>query len=296
MRTTGSGMGCPDWPKCFGQYIPPTDISQLPANYKEVFKVAGKVIADFDAFKTWVEYINRLFGALLGVAALGALVTSLAYWKENKKITLFSALALFLILLAAWLGAKVVYSNLAVSSITIHMLVSFAIVTTIVFTILYERFATATPHTIRVPGQIRNLFVLVIALFVLQVIMGTQVREQVDDLAKTTGNANRDTWISLLTGIFQIHRTFSLVWSGLLAYLFMQVFKYYRQNTSIFRPLFLAGVVTFCAVASGAVMAYFNIPAAVQPMHLIFSALIFGLLVFSFISMMLRGRATRQAA
>src|SRR5687768_11618062 len=66
VRGTGSGLGCPDWPRCFGRWVPPMDISELPENYKEVYKISGKTIADFDPFKTWTEYINRLLGVILG--------------------------------------------------------------------------------------------------------------------------------------------------------------------------------------------------------------------------------------
>ena len=96
VRITESGMGCPDWPKCFDQYIPPTDISQLPENYqlfysskrekkikkftsfltnigleeKAILIQADKSLLyeqPFNVWNTWLEYINRLIGALAGI-------------------------------------------------------------------------------------------------------------------------------------------------------------------------------------------------------------------------------------
>ena len=63
MRASGAGMGCPDWPLCFGQWIPPTDVDQLPANYQEIYADRGYADTTFNATKTWIEYLNRLLGA-----------------------------------------------------------------------------------------------------------------------------------------------------------------------------------------------------------------------------------------
>lgn len=290
VRTTGSGMGCPDWPKCFGQYIPPTDISQLPPDYKEIYAVQGKEIADFNAFHTWTEYANRLVGAVLGIVVLALVITSLGYWKEDKRPTIFAVIIMVLVMFEAWLGAVVVASDLSPVKITTHMLGAFAIVTLLCYALVKERLKYYPPATqLKVPTNVRNLFLLIIGLFVLQVIMGTQVREEIDTFVKE--GAPRDKWISMLPGIFFIHRTFSLFWSALFIYLAMQIFRYYRQNSSIYKPAVAAGIIAIIEIVSGAVMSYFNVPQAVQPMHLLLSSIVFGLLVLSFINLVLRSKA-----
>ena len=112
VRSTGSGMGCPDWPKCFGKYVPPTDISELPEDYKTIFAVQGREIADFNAVHTWIEYINRLLGVLTGFFILITAVLSVSFWKKDKIITLLSILALIAVIFQGWLGAKVVSTDL----------------------------------------------------------------------------------------------------------------------------------------------------------------------------------------
>ncbi len=157
VRSTGSGMGCPDWPKCFGQWVPPTEASQLPANYKEVYtaqrvaknqklartlqrlgfaQVAGSIFAhptqyietDFNPVKTWIEYVNRLLGALIGVFVLLAVVFALPYWRRDRAI-FWLALASFLLTgVQGYLGSLVVSTNLLPVMVTVHMALALVIV------------------------------------------------------------------------------------------------------------------------------------------------------------------------
>ena len=86
VRATGSGMGCPDWPKCFGKWVPPTSVSELPADYKEVYAEEHHAVAEFNVWNTWTEYLNRLVGAVLGVLIFIQLIVSFKFRKEKKSI------------------------------------------------------------------------------------------------------------------------------------------------------------------------------------------------------------------
>ncbi|MGB0178382.1 MAG: COX15/CtaA family protein [Owenweeksia sp.] len=159
VRMTGSGMGCPDWPKCFGYLIPPTERSQLEWQPDHRFEEGQIIIVDeslrvaksdfttadtyqesnwepytkhnyalFNPAHTWTEYINRLVGALAGIPMFLLVVISLFHLRKNWRWFALSLGGLFLLGFEAWLGKLVVDGNLIPGSITIHMLGALAIV------------------------------------------------------------------------------------------------------------------------------------------------------------------------
>jgi cytochrome c oxidase assembly protein subunit 15 len=137
VRSSGSGMGCPDWPLCFGQVIPPLVESDLPANYQEIYAERGYADTRFNALKTWTEYLNRLLGALTGLMVLVQAVLAFLLLRTRSVSmaastssgagvsgsTAFWAalLALVLVLVQGGIGAWVVASHLQGSVVTLHL-------------------------------------------------------------------------------------------------------------------------------------------------------------------------------
>lgn len=286
VRGTGSGLGCPDWPRCFGQWVPPMDISELPANYKEVYKIAGKTIADFDPFKTWTEYINRLLGVVLGFFIVILFGMSLKMKEYERNIPWFCGGLLFLILVQGGVGALVVSTHLKPFLITIHMFLAVLLL----FGLLYLRKYCKDLEDTAIVQKIDAKGLLIARILVwttfLQVLMGTQVRQQVDHYMRDTMTATNETIIDHLGAIFYVHRTFSLVIIGLFIYLIVY-FHRTRFNRSAFFTALLGFFCVMGNVASGISLNYFNFPSNAQPPHLFFGVMTLGLLYS--LSLHLRG-------
>ncbi|MEE3080382.1 MAG: COX15/CtaA family protein [Bdellovibrionota bacterium] len=271
VRATGSGMGCPDWPKCFGQYIPPTDISQLPEDYKSKFAVAGRKVADFDVFKTWVEYINRLFGVWTGFAVLALSFFSLKYRKSHPHIFYYSQASLILVILNGWLGSKVVSTHLSPGVITAHMLLAVFLVFVLYKLKKYTSLIPRNDNTFHDLKKYRNLGLFIVGLVVVQIILGTQVREQIDYITNTEPNLSRSNWVDRLDWVFYVHRSFSIV----LILVLFKFFKELRENFSddqyVQNSIMQIALCLFAEIAAGVSLSYFSFPALAAPIHLLFA-------------------------
>jgi len=300
VRMTGSGMGCPDWPKCFGYYIPPTDIKELTWAPNREFESGQVIIKDesllvakdnfttgtdfdethwrpytkhdyaiFNPMHTWIEYLNRLSGALAGIAVFVMAIASLKFRKTSKSIPLLSWLSVFLMGFQAWLGATVVYSVLNPVKITVHMIVALVIVGVILYIIRKSETKVAVFSKDRI---FRNVLVVTLILTLIQVALGTQVRQFVDAQVKVFGYDQMRQVLENPMVNFYVHRSFSILIFCLNAFLFLRNRKLHLGFGKINWVVLLVGV----EIVSGMAMYYFDFPFGTQATHLVIASLLFG--------------------
>ncbi|MBO0948291.1 COX15/CtaA family protein [Fibrella forsythiae] len=294
VRSTGAGMGCPDWPKCFGQWVPPTDVSQLPANYQEIYSHRGYANTEFNVVKTWTEYLNRLLGALIGVLIFFTFVASaIAYWQRDRAIVGYSFLTLLLVGFQGWLGAKVVSSVLAAWLITLHMLLAIVIVGVLLYIVARTQVQSKKIQPFRLSKATSRWLLISSGLLLVQILLGTQVRETVDEVADRLGDVQRLRWVSQLDLRFYIHRSFSLVvLVSQLAWI-VPIAKAAGNSLLVKRLATAIGCLLLVEIATGVIMAYFAIPAWAQPVHLTLAVVSLGIqfvvILFSYKDMLMKG-------
>lgn len=297
VRATGSGMGCPDWPKCFGSWVPPTQEAQLPPFYRELFlekrlqknekvaqmlesigfeELAGQIRNDpqvkveepFNAVKTWIEYINRLFGVFTGLFVVGFAFTSTRFVRTIPRVTFYGWFSLFLVLFQGWLGSIVVSANLMPWIVTLHMALALLLVL-----VVFEGVRLAKGPVEDLPGFYKLWLPISISLSLVQLLMGTQVRETVDGLLIQFAG-NKASVTENLDWLFYVHRSFSILVTAVSFYLWKKAKKVY--------PIYYKGflwnlIVVGLSILTGIILYYFNLPAFAQPLHLTLASVMVGI-------------------
>ena len=299
VRLTGSGMGCPDWPKCFGYYIPPTELKELLFTPGKEYDKGQVIIKDetllvakndfvannnfeksnwekytkheyaiFNPLHTWIEYINRLLGALAGIACFVTFIISFSYWKEKKMYLFISFFICILMGFQAWLGKTVVDSVLSPIKITTHMLVALLIISFqiyLIYAVQNKKIAILKEHTFY------KVLIFASVLTLIQIIIGTSVREHVDVIAET--GAPKILWLQNPSFSFYFHRTFSIVVLLSNLYLFTRNKK---LNLNFNKINWVIGIIGL-EIISGILMYYFQFPFGTQTLHVVLATILFGI-------------------
>ena len=300
VRMTGSGMGCPDWPKCFGYLIPPTEASQLEWHAQQDYHKGEVIIVEealqvakddfksserlnpenweaytkhdyalFNVYHTWIEFINRLLGALAGLATLIMTVFSFGYWSKRKRIPLLSVAVLLGMGFQGWLGKTVVDSNLQPFKITIHMGMALLLVALLILLLHYTK-KEVSPVKFNLRFQLIAGLGFILTVF--QIAMGTQLRQYIDHQMELWQAESAFQWLADTPLIFYVHRSFSLTVLAVHGYLWYVL----KKNNFIPKVFYNILGLILLEIITGIAMYYFDFPFSSQPLHLIFASLLFG--------------------
>ena len=110
VRATGSGMGCPDWPLCHGQILPP--------------------LGDYQA---WLEWIHRTIAVVVGLLVLGLAFVAFRDHRDRASLLWPSLAVVVLVGFQAWLGKETVRLNNSGESVTAHLAAAMSLVGLLVF-------------------------------------------------------------------------------------------------------------------------------------------------------------------
>jgi cytochrome c oxidase assembly protein subunit 15 len=303
VRSTGSGMGCPDWPKCFGCYIPPINAAGLPVNYKQKYvadrlaknqrfaktldvfgysDLARRIREDksilipeeFNAAKTWTEYVNRLLGATSGIFLLLAAIYSFSYSEINKIIPFLSVFNLILIGFQAWLGSIVVSTNLVSWTITVHLLLALAILAMSITT--YHLAKVYGRHRLNVNPIIHVVTLLALVLSVVQIAFGAEVRERIDAVAVRLQGSYRSDWITNAGEIFTRHRDTAILVLLINIILYVLIRRTFNRHSLQQQIMSFTFLMLALQIVTGIILSYLSLPPFAQAAHISLASLVFG--------------------
>jgi len=284
VRVSGAGLGCPDWPTCWGCLIPPWKKEQVDLSRIDFERFRAKaeglgrdpesvtperILDSFNPLHTWTEFVNRLCSLPVGLFTLATFIVATVRRPRRGAVFWAAFASLVLVLFNAWLGARVVYSGLKPGVITLHMAAAMLLIALLVFT----AWAAAGDRRWRIvldgpaAAWARRAIVLLLVVTVAEGVLGSQVREMTDRMKLDLDGAPRSAWAGQLeqTAVYLLHRSFSWVIMAAAAAHFLLARRARRGTTGPCEWLILA--VVLAQMVLGAFMSQVVIHPVAQVLH-----------------------------
>jgi heme A synthase len=201
VRLSQSGLGCPDWPTCTGSSLAASGATGDPLIHR------------------WIEFSNRMVTVAIFVVAVGVFI---AAWRfrvgghRRRDLTWLAAAQPGAIVLQAIIGGLVVLTKLNPALVSVHFLVSVALVAATVA--LYVRCQEGTaPGRPLVPHLVRLSAAGVVGCVAVMMAAGTVVT----GTGPLAGAANVARYHLPLVGVTQLHADIGWLLAGLMAALLL---------------------------------------------------------------------------
>jgi protoheme IX farnesyltransferase len=257
VRVTGSGLGCPDWPLCHGQVIPPLDDSNA-----------------------WIEWVHRTVAALIGFLVLGLAWVAFRDHRDRPSLLWPSLGAVALVGFQAWLGRETVRLNNSGESVTAHLAAAMALVGLLVF-ILVRSFYPA-----RIGGRgASQRFTLVAALAAVTVFALLLFGSHVTATSQwyvfpdwPLMNGSLFPPLSEATSAHVLHRWVAIVVGLIVAAVAVLALRTQRDNPPVLRLALVAAVLFPIQALIGGVQILTGLSGWSQTLHLALGAVIWALL------------------
>ena len=194
---------------------------------------------------------------------------SLAFWNKKRSLTVLSFTAFLMMLFEAWLGKIVVDSNLKPTLITIHMVVGLLIIGVLLRTYFLSR----PQQQFKTNSLFTKLLIVSVIFSLIQVAMGTQVRQFIDEQVKLFGFENKNYSLMNPSFKFYFHRSFTI------AIVFVNFGMFYLNQTKQlgYKLVNWIMVLILLEIITGILMYYAEFPIGTQALHLMAGAILFGL-------------------
>lgn len=262
VRASGAGLGCPDWPRCFGSWIPPASAADLPPEFNP---------SQFNPTLMWTEYLNRLLGVTVGFLILATTVSAWRHHRREPRIVWTTTAALLLTGFQGWLGGRVVAHELAAWIVTAHLVVAIVIVQMLLYVTVTAADVTNRRHV--APMSVTVGAGALILLTLAQAAVGALVRGAIDEALDA--GVDRGAAVATLGSIDVVHR--DLAFLVLLGAALLTMWMLSRGSPPPIRRWSLVTLaLATLQVGLGVYMAYgFLLPAA-QVAHLTVASLLLG--------------------